>query len=263
MPELEDLIENGGRFRAISGEFLWRANYERILENGSTSRMGLSCMRALSAIQSGPRRRITTSKARRVVRLCDRRSASARAEGALGRAVALADGSQRAAACAHDDGMDTPDIVKLRIDLPIGELVSYASNIPVHETTTLTKFMSLRTFFTGKWADKNALTRSLKIYKQDQAVMEKVRPELLPFDLSAELNVRSDAMGLAYRRRRQELADKGWLLSDWTRSRATRRGARRRSSHRPRAAKTRSWRAPGCIRPGAPAVQSRTAATGK
>jgi hypothetical protein len=40
-----------------------------------------------------------------------------------------------------------------------------------------------------------------------------VRPELLPFDLSAELNVRSDLLGLTYRRRRQELAAKGWLLS--------------------------------------------------
>jgi len=41
-----------------------------------------------------------------------------------------------------------------------------------------------------------------------------VRPELLPFDLSSELNVRCDLLGLAYRRRRQELAEKGWLLSD-------------------------------------------------
>ena len=96
----------------------------------------------------------------------------------------------------------------------MGELVSYASNIPIDETTTLTKFMSFRSFFTGNWADKNALKRSLKIYYQDQAIMEKVRPELLPFDLSSELNVRCDLLGLAYRRRRQELAEKGWLMSD-------------------------------------------------
>ena len=36
----------------------------------------------------------------------------------------------------------------------------------------------------------------------------------MPFDLSSELNVRCDALALAYRRRRQELAEKGWLLSD-------------------------------------------------
>jgi hypothetical protein len=111
-------------------------------------------------------------------------------------------------------GWILPNMVKLHVVLPMGELVSYATNIPIDETTTLTKFMSLRSFFTGKWADKNALKRSLKIYYQDQAIMEKVRPELLPFDLSSELNVRCDLLGLAYRRRRQELAEKGWLLSD-------------------------------------------------
>ena len=41
-------------------------------------------------------------------------------------------------------------------------------------------------------------------------MVEGQRPELLPHDLSGELHMRSDALSIAYRRRRQELLDQGW-----------------------------------------------------
>ena len=153
-----------------------------------------------------------------------------------------------ASARAHHDRLDFAQHRETAREAADGRAVSYASNIPIDETTTLTKFMSLRSFFTGTWADKNALKRSLKIYYQDQAIMEKVRPELLPFDLSSELNVRCDLLGLAYRRRRQELAEKGWLLSTLTPSPATCQGAPPPSSHRLPAARTPNSPAPGFTR---------------
>ena len=70
----------------------------------------------------------------------------------------------------------------------------------------------LRTFFTGGWADKNSYDRTVKIFLEDQPTVEGQRPELLPFDLSAELHVKSDSIQLAYRRWRQEQIDKGWGL---------------------------------------------------
>ena len=54
--------------------------------------------------------------------------------------------------------------------------------------------------------------RTIKIFLEDQPTVEGQRPELLPFDLSAELHVKSDSIQLAYRRRRQEQIDKGWGL---------------------------------------------------
>ena len=59
-------------------------------------------------------------------------------------------------------------------------------------------------------ADREALKRTLEIFVQDQVVVENQRPELLPADISGELHMRSDAMSIAYRRRRQELLDMGW-----------------------------------------------------
>ncbi len=215
LPELEQLTEYGGRFRAIAGEFRWRANYERILENGCDIAHGPFVH--AGSFGDPERPEVPDYK----VEQPDAWSAFATVDlyppapkGLWGMLWRARTGLKERPPVRTTTGWILPNIVKLHVTLPIGELVSYASNIPIDETTTLTKFFSLRSFFTGRWADRNALARSLKIYEQDAAVMEKVRPELLPFDLSAELNVRSDLLGLAYRRRRQELAEKGWLLSD-------------------------------------------------
>ncbi len=71
-------------------------------------------------------------------------------------------------------------------------------------------YISLRNFFKGDWADKDAHKRVHYIFKQDDDVISQQRPELLPYDLSDEMHVRSDALQVAYRRRRNELIDMGW-----------------------------------------------------
>ncbi|MFZ1108984.1 MAG: aromatic ring-hydroxylating dioxygenase subunit alpha [Rhodomicrobium sp.] len=215
LPELEQLIEQGGRFRAISGDFLWRANYERILENGCDIAHGPFVHAGSFGDPERPEvpdYEIVQPDAWSAFATVDLHPPAPK--GLWGMLWRARTGLKERPPVPTTTGWILPNIVTLHVKLPIGELVSYASNIPIDETTTLTKFFSLRSFFTAKWANRNALSRSLKIYDQDVVVMEKVRPELLPFDLSAELNVRSDLLGLAYRRRRRELADKGWLLSD-------------------------------------------------
>jgi phenylpropionate dioxygenase-like ring-hydroxylating dioxygenase large terminal subunit len=102
------------------------------------------------------------------------------------------------------------NVTKLVVRLPLGELVIYNANVPVDEHHTITKWASLRNFFTGKWADKNSIERTYKIFWEDKPTVEGQRPELLPVDLTAELHVKSDALQLAYRRSRQHFLDKGW-----------------------------------------------------
>jgi phenylpropionate dioxygenase-like ring-hydroxylating dioxygenase large terminal subunit len=105
-----------------------------------------------------------------------------------------------------------PNIVKLHVRLPIGDLMLYDFNIPLSQNRTLIKILGFRNFFTGAWADGNARKRIEKILLQDRPVVESQRPELLPFDLSDELHVRSDALQVAYRRRRAQLIKDGWWL---------------------------------------------------
>ena len=103
-----------------------------------------------------------------------------------------------------------PNLLLLDVGTPMGQLKIFDVNIPIDEETTLVKFVALRTFFKGKWADRDARRRVFKVLYEDQAVVDTVRPELLPFDLSDELHVKSDYNAVLYRRRRQELIEMGW-----------------------------------------------------
>jgi hypothetical protein len=118
-------------------------------------------------------------------------------------------------------GWFLPNLLRLHVRLPIGELIIYDTNIPLDETTTLTKWIAFRTFFTGRWANPDAARRVRRVFLQDAAIVELQRPELLPVDLSGELHVASDVLGVAFRRRRQELLDAGWGVGVPSGSRAT------------------------------------------
>ena len=106
-------------------------------------------------------------------------------------------------------GLYFPNVSLLEVNLPLGQLKIFTAAVPIDEYTTVSKWTMLRTFFTGKWADKNSYGRTMKIFYEDQATVEGQRPELVPFDLSAELHVKSDSLQLAYRRWRGAQYDAG------------------------------------------------------
>ncbi len=105
-----------------------------------------------------------------------------------------------------------PCVTILEVNLPMGQLLLVNMHIPVTEEKTITKWTSLRTFFKGNWADSDAVKRVFKIFNQDYPVVLEQRPELLPYDLGAELSVKSDAIQIAYRRMRQKYIDMGWQI---------------------------------------------------
>lgn len=214
-PEFDQLVERGGRFRAVTGEFLWSANYERILEN---------CCDVAHApfVHAGSFGRPERPEVPEYqVKIPDEWSAFVTVDlhPPRPRGVwALLDRSRVSRAhrppVTTSAGWMLPNLIRLHVRLPVGELVVYDTNIPVDETTTLVKWVAMRTFLTGRWANRNAIQRRMRIFYQEAAVVDHVRPELLPFDLGAEPPVRGDLSAVHYRRRRQELAERGWLLSD-------------------------------------------------
>jgi phenylpropionate dioxygenase-like ring-hydroxylating dioxygenase large terminal subunit len=107
-------------------------------------------------------------------------------------------------------GYFMPCITLLEVTLPIGLMVLYNFHTPIDEFTTVTRWINLRTFFKGDWADSNARKRVLKVFDQDKVVLEEVRPEILPIDIAAELHVKSDNLQIAYRKLRNKLLAKGW-----------------------------------------------------
>jgi phenylpropionate dioxygenase-like ring-hydroxylating dioxygenase large terminal subunit len=107
-------------------------------------------------------------------------------------------------------GFEMPNITRLELDLGKWKTVVVDSNIPVDENTTRTIFLSFRNFFRGRWANRDAKRRMMKIFLEDQATVESQKPELLPYDLAAELHVKSDVLGVTYRKMRNRYLDRGW-----------------------------------------------------
>jgi phenylpropionate dioxygenase-like ring-hydroxylating dioxygenase large terminal subunit len=84
------------------------------------------------------------------------------------------------------------------------------AHLPVDEERTLTHYVALRNFATSPLLDEPFRWANLRVLREDRRVVDELRPELLPFDLSDELHLRSDALQVAYRRRRRELVVGGW-----------------------------------------------------
>lgn len=199
-------------FRPVYGEYLWRSNYERILENGCD----ISHPPFVHSTSFGnpdkpevPEVEIEESEWSAV--------ADVELEPPAPRGLwsLLSRGRERPKV-RTTAGFFMPNVIQLQVDLPMGKLVIYDTNIPIDDTTTLVKFVVLRNFFRGAWADGNTLKRTLKIFREDEPIVDQVRPELLPFDLPSELHIKSDGMAIAYRRMRARAIAKGWGIDRHT-----------------------------------------------
>jgi hypothetical protein len=112
-------------------------------------------------------------------------------------------------------GLFFPNVSLLEVNLSIGQMLIYTAAVPVDEHTTISKFIMLRSFFTGGWADKDSIKRTMKIFLEDKATVESQKPRLVPADINAELHVKSDAVQLAFRRWRVAQTEAGNSLAGW------------------------------------------------
>ncbi|MDG2242554.1 MAG: aromatic ring-hydroxylating dioxygenase subunit alpha [Rhodospirillaceae bacterium] len=83
-------------------------------------------------------------------------------------------------------------------------------NTPIDENTTMTYWQLSRNFFTQKFFDSDTTRRALQIFNEDHAVLNHLNPVELPPGLREEFSVESDALMVAFRKKRQELYARGW-----------------------------------------------------
>jgi phenylpropionate dioxygenase-like ring-hydroxylating dioxygenase large terminal subunit len=210
------VIDDDVNYRAVTGEFLWKSNYERILENG----VDVAHTPFVHGGVFGNREKpevpdfvVEESEWHCKVSI---ELNPPRSKGLWG----LINPNKQDLANRPPVPVSTtwwlPNLLLLEIGTPMGPMKIFDVNIPIDEETTLVKFVALRSFFKGAWADRDAKRRIFKVLREDQGIVDAVRPELLPFDLAAELHVKSDYNAVKYRRRRAELVKAGWGVEDNT-----------------------------------------------
>ncbi|MCD9198620.1 aromatic ring-hydroxylating dioxygenase subunit alpha [Aeromicrobium wangtongii] len=209
IPDWSD-IDDTETYRAVTGSFLWKSNYERILENGIDVAHTPFVHGGVFGNPEKPEvpdfvMEDSDWHCKISIELNPPRS-----KGIWGMINPNRQKLTERPPVPVSTTWFMPNMILLDVGTPMGAMKIFDVNIPIDEETTLVKFVALRSFFKGKWADRDARRRVFKVLYEDQAIVDHVRPELLPFDLSAELHIKSDQNAVKYRRRRQELIEAGW-----------------------------------------------------
>ena len=194
-PQLESTA-----LKSIQGEFHWNANYERVLENG------LDFAHA-PFVHAGAFGNPDAPEIAALEIEYDAGGASATVNLAAtppkGLWKFLVKGERKP--IKTRTGFVLPNLTFLEVYLPFGQLTIWTAHVPVDLHTTVSKWINFRSFFTGKWADRDAYNRTIKIFAQDKPIVESQSPQIIPTDLNAEIYVPADALQLQYRKLRKEL----------------------------------------------------------
>jgi phenylpropionate dioxygenase-like ring-hydroxylating dioxygenase large terminal subunit len=202
LPHIPEAEEPG--WRAVTGEVIWKANYARVCENGVDIAHTPFVHRNSFGNPEHPE--IDDYEVKVTDWSCE---ATATLMPPRPKGLWSLLRRKRTPVKASVKVM-MPNLTRLDLDLGKWRNVIIDSNIPIDERTTRTLFVQYRNFFLGGWADKDARRRVYKIFDEDLPTVQAQRPELLPYDLAAELHLKSDAMGVAYRKLRNKYIDMGW-----------------------------------------------------
>lgn len=107
-------------------------------------------------------------------------------------------------------GYQMPNITRLQVNLPFGDFVLYTCHLPIDDGHTRSIWVQLRSFFKRPMFDSDSVRRVIQIFNEDLPTVTAQRPELLPYDLAAELHVKADSIQIAYRQMRNKYLDMGW-----------------------------------------------------
>ncbi|OLL32328.1 aromatic-ring-hydroxylating dioxygenase subunit alpha [Burkholderia sp. SRS-W-2-2016] len=198
--------------RVIHGTFEWNANWERIVENGldfahapfvhgtsfgAPDRPEIDAFDVTAQDDWSAHARLTM---RRPVRkgLLRRRETGEHVD------VVTQTGFHLSGPCAT-----------LELTLGNGWRIFIASaHVPVDALHTRTYWMMGRTFLRSPLLDARFRQRNLRIFEEDHAVLQRIRPECVPEGWQSEVSVKSDALQIAFRQRVRALEKRGWLAAE-------------------------------------------------
>ena len=206
LPEFPE-FDDTANWRTVRGEWLWQADYARIVENG------LDFAHAPFVHPSFGNR--DTAEIHDFELEQDEWSARAKVTyiPPLPKGVWRMVRKEKAPVQAQPGYHVSGSTMRLDVWLTATwRMVIFDVNTPIDEHTTLTRWIMARTFFRQKIFDRDSVNRTLKIFEQDTRIVEEICPETVPNDLRDELTVKSDGLMNAFRVKRRELIERGWQL---------------------------------------------------
>jgi phenylpropionate dioxygenase-like ring-hydroxylating dioxygenase large terminal subunit len=97
-----------------------------------------------------------------------------------------------------------PNVTCVEVSLPFATFCVYGAHVPVDDRTTVTRWISLRSFLMGWWADRATVRRTLRVYEEDRAVVESQHYAPGDVESHGNVHVKSDFLQIAFRRLRKK-----------------------------------------------------------
>ncbi|HSM83377.1 MAG TPA: aromatic ring-hydroxylating dioxygenase subunit alpha [Nodosilinea sp.] len=207
-PPIPALPEYGDpAWRAITGEYTWDAHYTRVVESGLDSSHAPFVHSVFFNLRDDavvPPYEVQVEDWSATARTVSKPPKRA---GLLKLIVKRDRTFSSATLTAH-----LPNINRIHLDFNFRgyQYIYFASNIPVDENTTLTKWIGLRNFLPQAWADWNSRKNTNDTYLEDKAVIESQLPRVVP--LTGEILLASDSLQLAYRKLIRQCVERGWAV---------------------------------------------------
>lgn len=207
-PPIPALPEYGDpAWRAITGEYTWDAHYTRVVESGLDTAHGPFVHSVFFNLRDDaevPPYEVQIDSWSATARTISKPPKRA---GLLKLIVKRDRPFSSATLTAH-----MPNINRIHLDFNFRgyQYIYFASNIPVDENTTLTKWIGLRNFLPQAWADWNSRKNTNDTYLEDKAVIESQVPRVVP--LTGEILLASDSLQLAYRKLIRQCVERGWAV---------------------------------------------------
>ena len=195
IPEFPEYGQPG--WRSVQGEYLWNANFSRVVEAGlDTSHAPFVHKHFFPNRDDASVEPLKISATPRLVSTHQKVKPPKR----LGLLKYIIKKDRK-----HSSSTLTcylPAINRIAIDFNWRgyQYIYFASNIPVNDNVTLTKWIGIRNFLPYGWADNNSIKNTVDTYLEDKAVVETQPNTPSWVTQGSELLLASDQLILAYRK---------------------------------------------------------------
>jgi phenylpropionate dioxygenase-like ring-hydroxylating dioxygenase large terminal subunit len=197
IPELPNFDDS--KLKSLHGDFLWHTHYSRVIENA----LDVAHTPFVHAGSFGDKDRPQIAEFT-VENYPTGAGATVMVNASPPKGIWGFLASKKPSVIKTRTAFFLPNITVLEVNLVFGRLLIYSAHVPIDDQTTVSKWINLRSFFTGNWADADSRKRVLKVFNQDKPIVESQHPQIVPYDLNLELHVQSDALQIEYRKMRRQ-----------------------------------------------------------
>ncbi len=211
LPDIFPEYYDTENWRCISGAFHYRANWQRVTENGLDS-AHTHFVHPAFGNREDPRVEDADIEHLPWGARTGHFYKAKEKKGGLGEVLDKDRGGRKGASTDLQFHMCGLTVKLKQIMSPVVSQIIFSCKTPIDEENTLTFYVQARNYLMDSDQDEERRKGLLEVFQQDADIVEYIAPPKVPAGLADELSVSTDKMPMAFRIFCKRLAKKGWEL---------------------------------------------------